>query len=524
MTTIPLVDNAIAAEEKPRRVRLGGIAALAQSAWMGFPLGSEILEPIRLAPAAMRRWTQVVRPHWPEGGLSLRGLFRREFGIAEASFLLMASFFTSAALGSVRQVLFNAEFGTSMAANAYYAAFRLPDTLFSLVAGGALSSAMIPVLLTTRQDEGESAAWQLVSLVLTVLLAFMAVIIVVVGLFTPFFVENLLAPGFDAETSALTVRLTRIMLIQPLILAVGSVATAVLNSRNQFFPTALSVVSHNVALIIGIIASMTIDGLGILGPTLGVIGGATLQMLILLPGLFDRNGHIAMAFNFADRRLREVIRLLIPNGLSVGVNYSGFIVDTSFATRAPETAGLAALYNAFLLVGLPIALLGQAVGQAAFPRLTAHAEKGEWRQMRRTQIGSLGAAVALALGAVAGLLLLGRPVIRFLFERGAFDAAAGDLTYRVLVIYTLALPAYVATEVITRGLIALRDTRTPLITNTGQLLGRIILITLFIERFGVVAIPAAFAITSTVEALALGSVLWRKLNRRIVTPDEESAA
>jgi putative peptidoglycan lipid II flippase len=115
-----------------------------------------------------------------------------------------------------------------------------------------------------------------------------------------------------------------------------------------------------------------------------------LQVLILLPGLFDRNGHIAMAFNFADQRLREVIRLLIPNGLSVGVNYSGFIVDTSYATRAPEMAGLAALYNAFLLVGLPIALLGQAVGQAAFPRLTAHAEHGEWRPMRRTQIASLG--------------------------------------------------------------------------------------------------------------------------------------
>ena len=130
--------------------------------------------------------------------------------------------------------------------------------------------------------------------------------------------------------------------------------------------------------------------------------------------------------------------------------------------------------------------------------------------------------MGLALGAVVGLLLLGRPVIRFLFERGAFDAAAGDLTYRVLVIYAVALPAYVATEVITRGLIALRDTRTPLLTNTGQLISRIILISLLIQPWGVVAIPAAFAITSTLETLALGGVLWRKLNRRItVSPATE---
>ena len=109
----------------------------------------------------------------------------------------MASFFSSAALGAVRQVLFNAQFGVSAEANAYYAAFRLPDTLFSLVAGGALSSAMIPVLLSARQKDGEAAAWRLVGLVLTALLAFMAAVIVIVGLFTPFFVENLLAPGFD---------------------------------------------------------------------------------------------------------------------------------------------------------------------------------------------------------------------------------------------------------------------------------------------------------------------------------------
>lgn len=505
-----------------RRVQVGGIIDLAQSAWMGFPLGSDVLEALRTAPAAARRWTDVIRPRLPQGPFTLRALFNRQFSIAEASFILMVAFFTSAALGAVRQVLFNAQFGISTEANAYYAAFRLPDTLFSLVAGGALSSAMIPVLLSTRQTEGEAAGWRLISLVMSALLAFLGLVVVFVFLFTPFLVANLLAPGFDAETSRLTVTLTRIMLIQPLILAVGSVATAVLNSRNQFFPTALSIISHNIALIAGIIASRLIPGLGILGPTLGVLGGAALQVLIQAPGLFGRSSDLSLAFNMADARLREVVRLLIPNGLSVGVNYSGFIVDTSFATRAPQTAGLAALYNAFLLVGLPIALLGQAVGQAAFPRLTANAETGQWAKMRRTQAVSLAAAVGLAVLAMSALILLGRFTIRLLFERGAFDASAGDLTYRVLVAYSIALPAYVATEVITRGLIALRDTRTPLMTNTGQLIGRIIVITVLLPSLGVLAIPVAFALTSTLETLTLGTVLYRKLARRTATaPVEE---
>src|SRR5262245_52826025 len=229
------------------KLMLGGYAAMAESAWMGSVQGSEVLEPIRTAPAAQRG--QLVIPKLPR----LQDLLTREFSIAEASFILMVSFFLSAALGAVRQVLFNAQFGVGTEANAYYAAFRLPDTLFSLIAGGALSSAMIPVLLGTIRDDGVEAGRRLTNLVLTTLVAVFALIVLVGEIFTPMFVRSVLAPGFDADTSQLTVTLTRIMLVQPLILAVGSVATAILNSRNQFLLTALSVVSHNITLIAGIL-------------------------------------------------------------------------------------------------------------------------------------------------------------------------------------------------------------------------------------------------------------------------------
>jgi putative peptidoglycan lipid II flippase len=110
---------------------------------------------------------------------------------------------------------------------------------------------------------------------------------------------------------------------------------------------------------------------------------------------------------------------------------------------------------------------------------------------------------------------LGQPIIRFLFVRGNFDASAGDLTYAVLLAYTVALPAYVGTEVLTRGLIALRDTRTPLGTNIFQLVGRFIILTLFIQSWGIVAIPIALAVTASIETVLLGIVLWFKLQRRV---------
>ncbi len=130
---------------------------------------------------------------------------------------------------------------------------------------------------------------------------------------------------------------------------------------------------------------------------------------------------------------------------------------------------------------------------------------------------ALAAVVALAIPALLGLIILGRPTISILFEHGRFDAAAGSLTYAVLIPYAVALPAYVATEVITRGLIALRDTRTPLLTNSAQFAGRAAIIALLLGSIGVLAIPVAFAATASVETVALGVVLLLKLQRRMRT-------
>jgi putative peptidoglycan lipid II flippase len=120
----------------------------------------------------------------------------------------------------------------------------------------------------------------------------------------------------------------------------------------------------------------------------------------------------------------------------------------------------------------------------------------------------------MSLVALGGLVWLGRPVIRILFERGEFTATAGELTYLVLLAYAVALPAYVATEVISRGLIALRDTRTPLFTNIFQLAGRIAIMAVFVGQYGAIVVPIALAITASIETILLGGVLLRSLARR----------
>lgn len=452
------------------------------------------------------------------GGEKTRGglwaALTREYSVAAGSLIWMVAFGVSAVLGIVRQVLFNAQFGAGAEASAYYAAFRLPDTITTLVAGGTLANAFIPVLLAVERNAGAAAARRLTNLVLTALIAVLASAMVVGIAAAPWFVTRVLAPGFDAPTGQLTASLARLMLLELVPVAFTSVASAVLLSHNRCVLPTLAIAVHNISLISSIALVRFYPSLGVYSPTVGATGESLLQLAILLPGLHAVGFRFRPAWNPGDRDLREVVRLLVPNGLSGVVNYAGAIVDTSFASRAGTLAGIPALQNAFLLIGLPVRLLGIAIGQAAFPRLAAQGAAGDWAGMRRTLLRTLAAALALALLAMAGLLLLGRPVIALLFERGRFSAADGDLTYALLVAYAAALPAYIGTELVTRGLIALHDTRTPLVTNSLQLAGRAALIPPLLGSAGVLAIPIAFAVSSAVETVALAAVLFRKLRAR----------
>lgn len=146
-------------------------------------------------------------------------------------------------------------------------------------------------------------------------------------------------------------------------------------------------------------------------------------------------------------------------------------------------------------------------------------------RMQHTLIAALAISMTLAIAAALTLALIGRTLVRLLFERGRFDAAAGDLTTLLFVVYLAGLPVYVATEVLTRGLIALHDTQTPLVTNCAQLAGRGVLIWMWLEPWGVTAIPAAFAITSALETIALGMALaWRMQRRREAQGERQAAA
>src|SRR5436309_5534382 len=280
----------------------------------------------RRVPLLSKAFSFKLRSFLPGGD----ALSSRRFSITEAALLLVMGYLASKGLGVVRQTIFNALFGTGLQANAYYAASRLPDTLFDLVAGGALTHAFIPVFLSYEKDRGQLEAWRLASLVFNVLLVALTALVFVSEFIAPAFVSRLLVPGYPPAQQALTAALTRVMLIQPLILGLGTVVTAILNSKRQFFLPALSLAIYNVGLIGGLLFSLAIPRIGIYGPTYGVLAAAALQVLVMVPALVKQGVRYTFIWDLRHPGLRQVLRLLIPNALDVALVSTSIIVDIAF--------------------------------------------------------------------------------------------------------------------------------------------------------------------------------------------------
>jgi putative peptidoglycan lipid II flippase len=442
------------------------------------------------------------------------GLAERRFGIAEAAVLLMMGYLASRGLGVIRQTLFNAIFGAGPEANAYYAAFRLPDALFTLIAGGALIQAFVPVFVSYEKDHGRQETWRLTSLVFNVMLVALTGLVLIAEFAAPTFVSHWLVPGYSPAEQSLTTSLTRIMLFQPLILGLGTIATAVLSSKRQFLLPSLSIAVYNFGLIGGLLVTLAFPKVGIYGPTFGLLAAAACQVLVQVPGLVKQRFEYSFIWNLKHPGLHQVMYLLVPNILAVGISSIVLIVDTAFTSYLPDKASLSAIHNAQMLFDLPIALLGQTLALAALPRMSSLAAKFRYLDFRQLVFKMVGGAVLVSIPAAILLALLGKPLIHLLFQHGAFTRHASALTALVLIGYAIGLPGQVAAQLLMRSFYALKNAIIPLITNIFSFAIHIgLLLFLFKTLSGknvILSIPLAATITITVEAGLLSLLLlWR---------------
>ena len=378
--------------------------------------------------------------------------------IARAATQVMALFVLSRALGLAREMVIGAVFGTSAEYDAYLAAARIPDLLFSLMAGGALASAFIPTLAGYFARDDAEGGWRLASAVINLVLVALTLAAALAWAIAPGLVATVLAPGFPPPQQALTVSLMRMMLAAPVLFGVSGVVMGILNTRQHFVLPALAPSLLNLSLIAA--AGLLASRLGARALALGYVVGAVLHLAVQLPGLPRVGARYHPVLTLSDPGVREVLRLMAPRVLGLAAVHLNFLVNTNIASRLGEGA-VSALNYAWLLMLLPQGVFAQAVATAAFPTFAEQAARGERASMRHTLATTLRMVFFVTVPAAVGLLILRRPLVALLFERGAFQAASTDAVAWALAFYALGLVGHAGVEIVVRAFYALHDTWTP---------------------------------------------------------------
>jgi putative peptidoglycan lipid II flippase len=385
--------------------------------------------------------------------------------IARSTLIVMAGMAASIVVGLIRQRVVAGKFGTSAALDAYSAANGIPELLFTMLAGGALAFAFIPVYTELLGKEQSDEANNLVGQVISTILLLTGIAALLLTLFAPTLVSARwgIGPHFPTEVQYLTAQIMRILLISTIIFAASSILTGTLHAHQHFLLPALAPTMYSLGIIFGALALE--PSLGIFGLAWGAVIGATLHLLIQVPGLIRHQIHPRWMLGWNNPALQRVAILMAPRVIDLLMARASIDWINSNIGSGLGEGRVSALRYAFQLMNTPWTLIGTAIGIAVFPTLAVLAAKGEFKAQRAAISGALRAILTLALPAAVALIVLGRPVIRLLFEGGEFTAESTNMVFFALQFYALALISQSMLEVVVRAFAAHKDTLTPLLVS-----------------------------------------------------------
>lgn len=443
--------------------------------------------------------------------------------IAQAALVVLLGFLASGVLGMVRLAVISAIFGASAELDSFYAAQRVPEVLFVLVAGGALGSSFIPVFSRFLAGDDETRAWRLASATMSLAAGAAAVLGIIIALAAPLIVPNVLVPGSDPAEQALTTALVRIMLLTTVIFAISGLMMGILNAHQNFLFPALALSMNNIGLIVGalVIAPMlgSREEPSIYGLAWGAVLGALLHLMIQIPGLRLINARLRWLLDWRAEGVSEVLLLMGPRVLGLAVVQINFVVNVAFASGMRD-GSQTALTTSWTLMFFLLGIIAQSIGTAVFPTLSALVAENDLPGYRDRLASVMRSMLFLALPASVGLIVMGVPVIGTLFERGEWTVTATRATAWSLGFFALGIAGHSLLEVLSRAFYALSDTWTPVKIGIGAMVSNIILSIVFIQFVGDEASLArgpfaGLALANSLTTLVEAVVLWRLLSVRV---------
>ncbi len=377
--------------------------------------------------------------------------------LAGAASIVMGGVVASRLLGLVRNAVLAGYFGDSPEYEAYVAAIAVPDTVFQVLAGGVMGAAFIPVFARYLEHGERAEAWRVSSSVITLAALLTALLAVVLGVFAQP-VMAALVPGRDTAFHELAAGLVRIMLLSPVVFAVSGFATSILNTFQRFFWAALAPLTYNAGIIAG--AVLLHEQQGIYGAAWGVAVGAVGHLLIQGPGLAQVGARYWPVVAWRHAGVREVGRLMGPRMFGLGVAQANQLAGILLASFL-VAGSLAYLHYAWLVLMVPLGVFGMAVSTAVFPTLARQSAAEARGELRELVTVTLHMILFVTVPAAVGLVVVGEPIVRLLFERASFTPDVTRATALALGYYAVGLPGHAVVEIVDRAYYALHDTRTP---------------------------------------------------------------
>jgi len=425
--------------------------------------------------------------------------------VAKAALIIMAMNLAGKLLGFVRETVIAREYGATYLTDAYNAAYTIPYFL-QMVLGMALVTSIVPVVTKYLIRQEEKEAWRIASITLNWTILFMTVF-ALLGMLGAGSIVNLITPGFSRETAELTTYLTTVMFPSVVFMGAGMLITGILNARRRFAVAAFAPGFSNLVIIFFV---LFLGRYGIQYLAWGTLVSMVGAMLIQLPVLRQAKFRYTWSWNINHPEVREIFSNLLPIFLGTAVNQIYLAINRYFASGLAE-GSISALNYAGKLMNLPLGIFVLAVSSAIFPTLSEHAVKGDRQLLGATLNRGLKMVLLITLPAAAGLMVLNTPIVKLLFERGAFDARATWMTADALFYFAVGMFAASANMVITRAYYALRDVRTPLYIGLLSIAVNLLASVALVDQMG----HSGLALANTAAVIFSSVVMYALLKRHL---------
>lgn len=404
--------------------------------------------------------------------------------------------------GFARDMVLANFLGAGMVSDAFFVAFKLPNLFRNLFAEGAFTSAFVPMLSHKLVKEDKESAIDFASRAISVLIFFVAIVVILMEIFMPYVVD-VLAPGFihDVGKMELATNLSRITFPFLLFICIVSFQSGILNSLGKFAAPASAPVILNLIMIASVFIFVPFAPTPAYGIALSVSVAGFLEIIFLYVFLKKENVLLRPQFKIfsliKNDEIKTLFKRIAPGILGSGIYQINMVVDTILVSLV-GTGAISWLYYANRLQQLPLGVVGAAISVALLPILSAHLKSEQIEEAKSVQNKAIEYGAFLAIPAAVALICLAKPIINILFEHGQFGALETAKTSSALIALAIGLPAYVFVKALAPNFFARGDTKTPVKYSIVVLLTNLILNIILMKPFGHVGIASATTIAAFV--------------------------